>query len=451
VKLRTKVPFVGVGVLLSATLALGALMLVLLRENVENEVRLRARTFLDALAVRATADMATGRIDNLDQMVTNLGEHHLDELDVQFVSVLAPDRRVVAHTRQFEYGSVARDGFSVEAAALDRPLVRQGFRDGQEMLLVSRPLVTQIGSLPGVRWGTLVTGIGLDRIQRVLARTLIGVVGAVLLATVLAAALMVVVLNGQVIEPLRELTDAAAEYGRGNMAARAPVRGRDEITLLGTTFNRMADTVESHTRNLESQIQERTRELQATNQLLAEANARLRELATTDGLTGLYNYRHFDATIRIEVQRADRLGAPLALLAIDVDHFKAFNDAHGHPAGDRALQDLATQLRNRMRATDAVCRTGGEEFAIVLPGTSVEQAVGLAESLRQRIAEMPLKDGAGRPVGSTTISIGVAVHPDHAADASTLVKAADAALYRAKQAGRNRVEVARVPTPLSEV
>ncbi|HOI11986.1 MAG TPA: hypothetical protein PK313_16005, partial [Myxococcota bacterium] len=210
-KLRTKVPFVGVGVLLSATLALGALMLVLLRENVENEVRLRARTFLDALAVRATADMATGRIDNLDQMVTNLGEHHLDELDVQFVSVLAPDRRVVAHTRQFEYGSVARDGFSVEAAALDRPLVRQGFRDGQEMLLVSRPLVTQIGSLPGVRWGTLVTGIGLDRIQRVLARTLIGVVGAVLLATVLAAALMVVVLNGQVIEPLRELTDAAAE------------------------------------------------------------------------------------------------------------------------------------------------------------------------------------------------------------------------------------------------
>lgn len=449
-KLRFKVPLLSVGVLLSATLALGALMLLLLRENVETEVRLRARTFLDALAVRATADMASGRIDALDQMVSNLAEHNLDQLDVRFVQVLSPERRVVAHTRQFEYGTIASDPFSVEAAAVNRQILREAFRDGQQMLLVSRPLVTQIGNHPGVRWGTLVTGIGLDRLQRVLARTLIGVIGAVLLATVLAAALLVVVLNAQIIEPLRELTGAAASYGRGNLGTRASVRGKDEITLLGATFNRMADTVESHTRNLESQILERTRELQTANQLLAEANARLRELATTDGLTGLYNFRHFEATLRTETLRADRLKAPLSLMAIDVDHFKEFNDAHGHPSGDLALQRLAGLLRGRLRSGDVICRTGGEEFAVILPGTPIEAAVGLSESLRDHVQHLTLKNDQGIEVGTMTISIGVASYPGSAMDAAGLIKAADTALYRAKEGGRNRVEAAPRSAPPEE-
>lgn len=448
--LRTKVPLVGVAVLLAATLALGILMLLLMRENVENEVRLRARTFLDALAVQATSDLAMGRIDALDRMVTGLGEQELEQLDVQFVTVLAPDRRVVAHTRQFEYGSIADDRFSVEAAALDQPVERRAFRDEREILLVSRPLTTQIGTHAPVRWGTLVTGVGLDRVQRVMTRTLIGVVAAVLLATMLSAALLLLVLNAQVAEPLRTLTDAAAEYGRGNMSARVPVQGRDEITLLAATFNRMADTVENHTRDLESQVDERTRELQSANRLLAEANARLRELATTDGLTGLHNFRHFDATLRLEIQRAERLAQPLALLVIDVDHFKEFNDSHGHPAGDRALQDIAEALRSRMRGTDTVCRTGGEEFAIILPSTHSAQASDLAEMLRQRVDGMVLKDDRGADAGSTTISIGVAAFPEHATDASGLVRAADDALYQAKKAGRNRIARALPPRRLTE-
>jgi diguanylate cyclase (GGDEF)-like protein len=443
--LRTKVPLVGVAVLLAATLALGTLMLLLMRENVENEVRLRARTFLDALAIQATSDIAMGRIDALDRMVTGLSEQELEQLDVQFVTVLGADRRVVAHTQQFEYGSIANDRFSVEATALDHPIERRVFQDEREILLVSRPLVTQIGTHAPVRWGTLVTGIGLGRVQRVMARTLIGVVAAVLLATMLAAALLLVILNAQVAEPLRTLTDAAAEYGRGNMSARVPVRGGDEITMLAATFNRMADTVENHTRELESQVDERTRELQSANRLLAEANARLRELATTDGLTGLHNFRHFDATLRLEIQRAERLDQPLALLVIDVDHFKEFNDSHGHPAGDRALQDIAETLRSRMRITDTVCRTGGEEFAIILPSTTSVQAAGLADMLRQRVDGMILKDDRGQDAGSTTISVGVAAFPEHAPDASTLVRTADDALYRAKNAGRNQVAVAMLP------
>ena len=245
-------------------------------------------------------------------------------------------------------------------------------------------------------------------------------------------------------EPLRTLTDAAAEYGRGNMSARVPIRGRDEITLLAATFNRMADTVENHTRDLESQVDERTRELQSANRLLAEANSRLRELATTDGLTGLHNFRHFDATLRLEIQRAERLNQPLALLVIDVDHFKEFNDSHGHPAGDRALQDIAEALRSRMRITDTVCRTGGEEFAIILPSTTSVQAGGLAAMLRQRVDGMTLKDDRGEDAGSTTISIGVAAFPEHAPDAPTLIRAADDALYRAKKEGRNQVAIAQV-------
>ncbi len=446
-RLRTKVPLIGVAVLLSATLALGALMLVLLRENVENEARLRARTFLDALAVQATSEIAMGRIDSLDRMVTGLGELHLEQLDVQFVAVLAPDRRVMAHTSQFEYGTFANDGFSMEAAALDRAIERHGFRDGKKMLLVSRPLVTGIGTNPPVRWGTLLTGVGLGRIQRIMARTLIGVIGAVLLATALAAALLVVVLNAQIIEPLKMLTDAANEYGRGNMAIRVPVRGDDEITIMGSTFNQMAATVENNTRNLESQVDDRTRELQSANHLLAEANTRLRELATTDGLTGLYNFRHFDASLRLEVLRAERLGMPFALLVIDVDHFKEFNDAHGHPAGDRALQDIAQTLRTRVRVTDTACRTGGEEFAILLPGTTTAQAADLGEMLRQRVEALVLKDDLGVDAGSTTISVGVAAFPDHAKDAAALFRIADDTLYLAKQTGRNRVKIALVTGP----
>ncbi len=167
----------------------------------------------------------------------------------------------------------------------------------------------------------------------------------------------------------------------------------------------------------------------------------LERLAVTDGLTGLYNRRYFDQKLADELQAAVRYGRPLSVLLFDVDHFKRFNDTHGHDMGDKVLQALADVLRTS-RTVDIPCRYGGEEFAVILPNTPQDKATAAAERLRRAVAALDIE---GLEV---TVSIGVAARPPHMTDSrDTLVKAADQALYAAKQAGRNRVETAPAPTP----
>ncbi|MBT8493298.1 MAG: diguanylate cyclase [Deltaproteobacteria bacterium] len=187
-------------------------------------------------------------------------------------------------------------------------------------------------------------------------------------------------------------------------------------------------------RELEAKIAERTHEL-------AEANSRLAQLAVTDGLTNLYNHRHFHERLALEVERSLRNGLPLALLMIDVDHFKAFNDRHGHPAGDDCLRQLSRIMSDGRRANDFVARYGGEEFAIVLVDTSKLTAAQLAERLRETVEQTDFV-APGKGSESMTISIGVAAFPDDASNAEALVRAADAALYQAKDGGRNCVVLA---------
>src|SRR5262245_11292701 len=185
---------------------------------------------------------------------------------------------------------------------------------------------------------------------------------------------------------------------------------------------------------LETKVSERTREL-------AEANARLAQLAVTDGLTGLYNHRHFHERLALEVERSQRSGLPLSLLMLDVDHFKQFNDSFGHPAGDEVLRQLARVLADARRANDVVARYGGEEFAVILVDTAKLTAAKVAERVRERVYAHDFSDAAQR-AGRIGISIGVATFPDDGSDVESLVRAADGALYVAKRAGRNRVVLA---------
>jgi diguanylate cyclase (GGDEF)-like protein len=188
-------------------------------------------------------------------------------------------------------------------------------------------------------------------------------------------------------------------------------------------------------RELEAKVSERTHEL-------AEANSRLAQLAVTDGLTGLYNHRHFHERLALEVERSVRNGLPLSMLMIDVDHFKHYNDHHGHPAGDELLRQLARLMGDGRRANDFVARYGGEEFAIVLVDTPKLTAAQVAERLRERVANHPFEYNSDQPGGQLSISLGVASFPDDAADAESLVRSADAALYEAKHGGRNCVVLA---------
>lgn len=171
---------------------------------------------------------------------------------------------------------------------------------------------------------------------------------------------------------------------------------------------------------------------------LAETLAALRELATHDALTGLLNRREFDRILAEEVERADRFGQPLALVTIDVDHFKRINDTHGHPAGDAVLREVARRLGSLVRTADRVARIGGEEFAIVLVQAGVEAAEEVAGRICRLIRETAFPIGATVTL-SVTASVGVAACPRHATTATGLLSASDRALYRAKQDGRDRV------------
>lgn len=171
----------------------------------------------------------------------------------------------------------------------------------------------------------------------------------------------------------------------------------------------------------------------AVHQALARQNALLAELATVDELTGVKNRRRFREDLEMFFAVTLRRGTPLSIIMLDVDSFKSYNDAFGHPAGDSVLRAVADEIRNDVRAHDVVARFGGEEFAILLPSTGALDAVAIAERIRYRIERHPWA------LRKVTASLGVATTGADVHDAQSLVEAADNALYRAKRAGRNRV------------
>ncbi|MBC7961866.1 MAG: GGDEF domain-containing protein [Steroidobacteraceae bacterium] len=168
-------------------------------------------------------------------------------------------------------------------------------------------------------------------------------------------------------------------------------------------------------------------------------NETLLDLSIRDGLTGIYNHRYFQEFLAMELARSPRYDNGFPLLFLDIDHFKNYNDSHGHLDGDSLLCMFANVLAGRFRKMDLVARYGGEEFVILLLDITCREAQRLAEELRRLIEEYPFKGGETQPGGRITVSIGVASFPDHGPDAASLIRAADSALYDAKHRGRNKV------------
>ena len=222
-------------------------------------------------------------------------------------------------------------------------------------------------------------------------------------------------------EPPARTAMAVPVHMQGRLAGVLAVYGRerrftaDELQTL-RTFARQAEAA-------------------IDNTFLHEEAARL---AITDGLTGVWNRRYFDLRTAEELETAVRFGEPFSLVLVDLDDFKRVNDGHGHQAGDAALVELARRLTSSTREVDLIARYGGEEFALVLPRTDPEGAARLAEKVRATIAGSPFDLGA--VAVELTVSAGVATYPVQGNTVKELIEGADAALYRAKAAGKNRVE-----------
>ncbi|TYO97150.1 diguanylate cyclase (GGDEF)-like protein [Geothermobacter ehrlichii] len=241
----------------------------------------------------------------------------------------------------------------------------------------------------------------------------LGFLTAVLLLALSLSLMIGAWLSRSVLEPVRSLKEGARLLGEGELSARVAEVGHDELADLARTFNLMA-------------------------QKLEKSHQELASLSAVDYLTGLNNVREFYRLFHEETRRAERYGHAFSLLILDIDRFKEINDTFGHQLGDYVLQEVARRLRELVRINDHAARIGGDEFTILLPETDGEEAAELAERIREffsghAIALFDHPESAIR----ITVSIGLATFPRDARDANSLFARADAALYRAKEGGRN--------------
>jgi len=233
-----------------------------------------------------------------------------------------------------------------------------------------------------------------------------------LFGLVLGVGLVAVLVGLFITRPLELLTAAAARVSAGDLGVELPHAGSGEVGYLTRAFN-----------TLVTRLREK------------ESHGELEKLSVTDALTGLYNRRHLMGTLASEVQRSRRLRRAFSVLLADVDHFKQYNDTHGHLAGDAALVKIAEVFRRTTRQVDCVARYGGEEFVVMLLEANMATATLVAERIRARVAAEDLGEG------KLTLSIGLAEYPDGGDTPEELIASADAAMYKAKNAGRNQVVV----------
>ncbi|MCM2477411.1 diguanylate cyclase [Rhizobium sp. CG5] len=248
--------------------------------------------------------------------------------------------------------------------------------------------------------------------------------GAVLLGLLVLAA-VIFFLARSVLEPIGKLVIAADRLGKNDLTYRVKLRNeQDELGQLGEVLNSSTNTLQ---------------------QLYRELDRR----STYDGLTGVLNRAAFDDRLSSACQTADRGKQRLSLLMIDIDFFKSVNDTHGHQAGDRVLTLVAGALGNAVRPADTIARYGGEEFAVILPDTGATAATAMAERIRAIVEALPIETNTGERI-LVTVSIGLKTRDLETLPPASLIRLADGALYRAKEAGRNRTFSANEetqPTP----
>ena len=308
-------------------------------------------------------------------------------------------------------------------------------------------------SIPFPRFGwTLVIEQRYDETFAPIVSSMSRVVGLII-AIVLGVSLLAFRIAGSLVKPLSALSDAAARLSQGEREVEIEegVYGTVEVDVLTRTFNEISRGLGRNAQELaenQQEIERANQELVAKNEELSNMNLVLEQLSITDGLTKLHNHRYFQDAITAECKRAVRTGDPLCLVLIDIDYFKKWNDRLGHAGGDEILRRMAEVLNQTCRETDLLARYGGEEFALLAIGTDLVGATAVGEKIRQAVEETDFVTDVPSEREQLTISVGVAAF---AGDRKSLFTDADAALYTAKDAGRNQVIVARPATEESQI
>ncbi len=345
--------------------------------------------------------------------ISNQAQRKLKETlaDVQKLSRDEPKRESIQKIRKLYYLYVRQKQLVVKrfTQGIISREQQQYFRSQQSVL---EPIIEETQKLISRNEGQLY-----NRLQQAeaLKKTNQGLSVAMVLVVTFIAALLVFVLNQNIILPINRLMDGVRKFANGNFAAQVPVTSQDEIGELSGAFNIMAKNIRNDRQKLTA-------------------------LTITDEKTGLFNYRYFKQTMHEEMKRAERYGRHLSLVMLDIDFFKHYNDTNGHSMGDLLLKELAGLLKESVRETDLVARFGGEEFVLLLPETPVRVAYKLADNLRLSIKNhiFPLEEK--QPHKDLTVSMGVAAYPArNIVTPDALLERADQALYKAKKSGRNRV------------
>jgi diguanylate cyclase len=250
----------------------------------------------------------------------------------------------------------------------------------------------------------------------------------------------------RVLGSLDKVGRGAADYGRALETVQVALGDPTQTETLAEVLSRVLEqtrAMRQQSRDLERQLKDSLTEVSRLRDQLEEA----RREAMTDGLTAIANRKMFDFVLRQAALDGMENGDPLSLLMLDIDHFKKFNDTHGHHIGDQVLRLLASVLKQSVKGQDTPARYGGEEFAVVLPQTVLENAVKLAEAIRLRVSRRSVVNRAtSQRLGSFTVSIGAAEFVP-GEPLRQFVERADRALYAAKKAGRNRVMSEAAPSP----
>jgi diguanylate cyclase (GGDEF)-like protein len=235
-----------------------------------------------------------------------------------------------------------------------------------------------------------------------------------------------------IVNPIQQLNNGSLKLSEGDLSYRVPVIRNDELGSLAQSFNLMADSIQDKMDTLEVQMN-----------TINEARKKMEEMATTDELTGLYNRRFMFRMLDEELSRSIRKGYNLSFIMIDIDHFKRFNDTHGHQVGDLLLKETAEEIKKTCRVIDVVSRYGGEEIAVIAPDCPVDALKEFCERIRRAVENNKISTSEGDL--SVTVSIGATsfdmVLLNAIGDSNRLILFADVALYRAKERGRNRVEL----------